>query len=258
VENNRFFSFIDSAEPYIYLNPKTNTIYPSRADRWSGPEKDLVQIVTSEHETDIIPASWRKKDNAITSRMATKELPGTSRMSDPRKVFYMGNKTLWLSLSQFSQAFQSPDLKKLFGIVIKKKSTGDNITYRIEVSHPGKDKPFGVHIFSSEMGFNQTYFETYLDNGSLRSKKTIEFVKVNGVFLPKKWMLLQYFPEGGLMRQEDCIIENQQINKPIPDSNFSVSSYLHEGDEFRDKITKKNYRFKEATKTLEPIDKDKK
>ena len=243
VENNRFFSFMDSAELYIYMNPKKNTVYQSR--RRSGPEKELVRIVTSEHQTEITPASWRSKDNAVSSRVAVKELPGTSRITDPRKVFYWGNKILWLSLRQILQNLQTPGISH-FGVVIKKKSAGNNTTYRLELSDSGKDKPFGMYIFSSEAGFNQTYFETYYDNGSLRSKKTIEFAKVQDVYLPKKWEVLQYFEDGGLMRQENCTVENQEINKSIPDDTFSERKYLHEGDIFRDKIAGKEYKYQDA------------
>ncbi len=244
VKNDRFFSFIDKAEPYIYQNPKTNVVYPSRLDHWVGPEKELVQIVTPEYQTEITPASWKKKDNAITSRIAIKELPHPVHRTDPREVFYFGDNKLWLSLGQILHNLQTPNINH-YGVVIKKKSTGNSTTYRLELSSSKKEL-LGMYIFSGEVGFNQTYFETYYEDGSIRSQKTIEFVKNQDVFLPKKWETSLYFQDGGLMRQENCTIENQQINVSIPHDTFSDSTYLHDGDKLRDKIAGKEYKVKDA------------
>jgi hypothetical protein len=183
------------------------------------------------------------KDNVISSRIAIKERAGAIRIINPKEAFYIGEKTLWLSLSQLSQSFQIPGIEK-FGVVIKKKSKDDQIIYRIEISDPGKDKPFSIVILSSEAGFNRTYIENWYDGGSLMSKTTTEFVNQQGVFLPKKWKMSQYYQNGGLMRQGDCTIEEMQINKPIPDSTFSELSYLIDGDRYNDKIQSKKYTVK--------------
>ena len=103
---------------------------------------------------------------------------------------------------------------------------------------------------SSESGFNRTYFENWYDDGSLMSKGTTEFVKFQDTFLPKKWTISQYFKDGGLMRQEDCTIENKQINMPIPDSTFSIHTHLNNGDKLIDKIAGKEYKYQDANLVL--------
>lgn len=239
VEDDHFFSSSGRDDPYIYLDTKDNQSYSSS---W-GPEEQVF-LVTSEEQIEIIPARQRKKDNAVLSRIAIKEPSGTTAITDPRKVFYTGGRLLWISLSMLSQNLQTPDIEH-FGVVMKKQVAGDNITYRIEMSDPGKNRPFCIFTLSSEVGFNRTYFEEWNDeDGSLIAIITTDFVKLDGVFLPKKWSFFQYFPDGELMRQEINTIENQQINVTIPESTFSELTYLNSGDKFRDKVANKDFEYK--------------
>jgi hypothetical protein len=239
VENNRFFSFSDrSTEPYTYIDTDKGKSYAANR----GPEEQLF-LVTSEHEIEITPLSWRGKDNAVTSRIAMKRPPGATDLTDPRDVFRIGYKTLWLTLSQLAQHLQMPNIEKL-GIVIKEKSAGGHKTYRIEISDPGVVHPSQIFVLGDEVGFNRTYIENWYDKDSLMSKTTTEFVNLQGVFLPKKWEFSQYYRDGGLMRQEFNTIETQQINVPIPDSTFSELTYLSSGDRLRDRITNKDFECK--------------
>jgi hypothetical protein len=183
VANDLFFSLLDRTEPPAYLNQKNGKIYPLD---W-GPGEQIL-LVTSYFQTEITPANWSKKDKVISSRIAIKEQTGTTLIIDPKKVYYFGEKTLWRALRDILQNIQTPDIEH-YGVIVKKKSTGNNTTYRLELLSP-KNKLLGMYIFSSEAGFNQTYFETYYDDSSLRSKKIIEFEKVQGVYLPKIWEVL--------------------------------------------------------------------
>lgn len=238
IENNKFFSFLNNDAPYVYLIPNKKTPYISQ----TGPE-ELIQIVTSEYQINISPLS-KTKDHVILSRMVRKEPVKPTHRTDPRKAFYIGEKTLWLTLSQFSQMLQMSNMEK-YGIVMKEKSEGDAILYRIEIAMPGKSQPFFVFVLNSQAGFNCTYLENrYEQDGSLRSITTIEYVDCQGVFLPKKWEMSQYYPDGGLMRQESCIIEKQQINRTITDNTFSALTYLKDGDIYQDTIQNKMYEVK--------------
>lgn len=237
--NNHFFSLSDRTEPPAYLDPENGKVYPLQ---W-GPGESI-QIVTPEYQTEIDPASWRKKDKTITSRIATKKSSyRPANRIDPREEFYIGNKTLWLSLSQLVQAGQISGIPH-YGIVIKKKISDDNTIYLMEISEPGKDYPFQVLVFSGEAGFNRTYIENWSNADSLMSKTTTKFVEHQGVFVPEKWEMLQYFPDGELMRQEDCMIEHQQINEPMPENTFSVQNYMSNGDKLKDNIAGKEFKYK--------------
>jgi len=239
VANNHFFSFSDRTEPPAYLDPKNGKIYPLN---WGPGER--IFLVTSYFQTEITPLSWGTKDKVIKSRIAIKEQAGATIITDPRKAFYFGEKTLWLALRQISKNIQTPDIRH-WGVVIKKKSEDNNITYRLELSS-SEGKLLGIYLFSSEDGFNQPYFETYYDDGTLRSKKTIKFAQIQNVFLPRKWEVFLYFTDGGIMKQENCTIESQQINVSIPDDTFTEHKYLHNDDIFRDKIASKEYKVKDS------------
>jgi hypothetical protein len=237
VKKKLFFSLMKNPQPAVYLDTKKNAAYPS----WSG-SLEIIQIETPEHQFDISPLT-KTKNNAVLRRIAIKERLKPTHRTDPREVFYLGSKTLWLTLSQLSQSLQIPGIEK-FGVVIKKKTAGDATTYRIEISDPGKDRPFSILVLSGEAGFNCTYIENWYDDGPLMSKTTTEFVNQQGVFLPKKWNMSQYYKDGGLMRQESRAIEEMQINKPILDSTFSELTYLVDGDRYNDEIQKKKYTIK--------------
>jgi hypothetical protein len=244
VENNRFFSFSKHTETPFYFDPKKNKTFPSG---WKPEETQF--IVTSENQIKISPLVWRGKDNAIIKRIAIKDYAGASQRIDPRQLFFIGSKTLWLTLSQLSQSLKITNTEKI-GVVIKKNTVGGNTDYRIEAFDPGKDKPFSAFVLSSKDGYNRTYSENWYDNGSLMSKTTSEFVKIQGVFLPKKWTILQYYQDGSLIKQEDCMIEDQQINMPIPVDVFSENTYLRNGDKFTDNITHKEYKYQDANLIL--------
>lgn len=239
VKNDQFFSFMDYTGPPIYLDPKNNKAYPP--SQWHPEETTF--IATPEHRIEISPLIWEKNDS-ISRRIAIKEQARAPLRIDPRKVYYAGE-PLWEKLSRLPQLIQIPSIEK-FGVVIKKKSVGDNITYRIEISKPGEDRPFQILILSSEAGFNSIYAENRYDDGPSRTETTTEFINLQGVFLPNKWRISQYYPDGGLKLYEDFTMEHQQINMPIPVSTFSELTYLHDGDILRDKIANKDFEYKDG------------
>ena len=245
LKSSRFFCFLDYLEPPAYRDPRNNTTYSLD---W-GPG-EIAFIDTPEYQITISPESW-SKDRIIREKCARKQSPRAVDFPDPRKVFYWGNRTVWKTLTMFSQSLQTSG-GETYGVVLKEKSAGDHIIYRLEISMPGKNRPFSVLIFDSEAGFHPVSIENYYEDGSLLSKKTIEFTTLQGVFLPRKWEMSQYFPDGGLMRKEICTIEEQQINTPIADSTFSELTYLKEGDQIRDEIQNKRYTIRGGKFTEDP------
>ena len=236
--NNRFFSLLDRPEPFIYLDLNSKKTYLSK----SG-STEIIQIVTPEHQIDISPLS-KPKNHVVLDRTAIIKQPRPTHRTDPREVFYSGNRTIWKTLSMFAQSLQTSGIET-YGIILKEKSEGDHILYRLEISMPGQNEPFSILVFDSEAGFNPVYIENrYEQDGSLRSKITNEFAAIQDVFLPVKWEISQYFPDGGLMRREICTIEEQQINTAIPSRTFSELTYLKEGDQIRDEIQNKKYTIK--------------
>lgn len=236
VANDKFFSISDSTEPFIYMEPHEGKAYTAN---W-GPD-ELIFIATSEYEIKMIPLE--SKHNVVKNRLARKYPRGAFRMTDPRDVFNIGSKTLWLTLSQLSQHLQTPDIEH-FGVVIKEKANNGKMTYRVEISDPAEGFPFQIIVLSGEVGFNCTLIQNWYDGDTLMSEITTEFVNHQGIFLPKKWEKSQYYQDGGLMRQEFNTIEQQETNKPIQESTFSAQNYLNEGGKLRDRIAGKEYKRK--------------
>ena len=231
LEKDRFFSYSDRPEAMIYWNPENDTTYKSL----SGPSQDI-EIVTQEYQICISPFRMTK-DHVVLERIARKERPIPTARSDPRKVFKIG-KPIWLAFSQLSQSLQMTGIET-FGVVLKEKTEGGNVTYRLEVSDPGKKQPFHILVLSGEAGFNPTYIESRED-GLVLTRKTLEFTEIEGIYLPSKWNVSQYYPsDGGLMREVVRTIDNMQINVPIPDSTFSERSYLREGEKLIDHTNNK-------------------
>ncbi len=233
---NLLFSISTSTEPYIYKEPEKEEKYPSK----SLPE-ELINISTPDHQIQIVPYS-KNKDNVTTSRMGIKRRAGKSGITDPRVVFNAGGKTLWLLLSQFSQSLQIPDIE-YFGVVIKEKSDGKKIIYRLEISDPNESWHFMVLELNSETGFNYTCMENWFDENLLMSKIITEFVEINGTFLPNKWKVSHYSREGRLEKEESITVKNQQINNTVPESAFSEQTYLKDGDHLLDEATRQRYKY---------------
>lgn len=235
-KSDKFFSISKSTEPYIYIEPDKSKSYTAN---WSPDE--LIFLATPEHEIKMIPLDT-SINNVVINRLARKLPRGSFRMTDPRDIFHIGSKTLWLTLSLLSQHLKTPDIEK-YDIVIKEISLNSNTAYRIEIFEPNEDYHFQVLVLSGDAGFNRTYIENWYDKDSLMSKTITEFINIEGVFLPKKWEMLQYYKDGGLMRQEINTVEHQQINTPILNDTFSTQKYLTEGSEFRDRIAGKKYKY---------------
>ena len=245
VQNNKYFSYRNRPKPSVYQNPKDDTSYISR----TGPLQ-VTEIITPEYQVNISPLT-KTKDHVILKRIARKEKPKRTHRSDPRKTFNIGTKSIWLTLSQLSQSLEMTGIET-YDIVLKEKTAGSDVVYRIEMSHPRKERAFLIIELSSKVGFNPTYIEHINEsNGSMLSKTTMEFVKIQDVFLPRKWDVSQYYPsDGGLMREVVRTIDDMQINLSIPDSTFSEHNYLHDGDKYIDKIKEKKY-YKKADKLVE-------
>lgn len=237
MKKDQFFSVKNYVEPYLYLDMESDTMYPS--SMFLG---ELIQIVSPEHKIEITPLS-KPKNNVVKDRIAIKKLPSPVRRIDPRDVYYVGNSTLWETLSRFSEVIQQAGVKTRV-IVIKKISKDSHVIYHVEAYLPGKEQLASVIVLDSEVGFNFTSIENWREDGTRYSKITNKFVNIKGIYLPVEREVLQFFEDGDIMRHDHYTIEHQQANTSIPDSVFSEFTYLKDGDQYNDKIKNKKYKVK--------------
>ena len=239
LENNRFYRHMNRPDALTYWSPENGTTYKSL----SGPSQNT-KIVTPEYQVNIYPYR-RTKDYVTLEKRARKERPIRTEGVDPREAFNVA-RPIWEVLSRFSQALKMEGVET-FGVVIKKKTEPDGSTYRVEIFDPGKKQPSGIIILSSEAGFNPVYVEQRHYKGGF-TRTTTEFVEIDGIYLPSKWNMSLYYPsDSQLLREVVRTIDNTQINVPIPDSTFSETSYLREGEKLIDHTNyKKEFIFRDG------------
>ncbi len=241
MENNRFCSHSDYTVLRSYFVPANDMLYA--ASKWRLPENNT-QIVTKDYQLTIGPLRW-SNEREVTRRRAVKKEPRPVDRINPKDAFFIGSKSLWVSLSQLSQLLLMDDVET-YRIIVRKKTVYGSLIYRVEVAEPGKEHPFSAIELDERVGFNRTLIENWHDNGALMSQTTTQFICLQGIYLPKEWTMSQYFPDGGLLRQETCTIEHQQINTTISEETFSELNYLQDGDTLRDEIQDKQYTVQEG------------
>jgi hypothetical protein len=238
LENNRFYRHMNRPDALNYWNPENGITYKSA----SGPSQNT-KIVTPAYQVNIYPYR-RTKDYVTLEKRANKERPIRTEGVDPREAFNVA-RPIWEVLSRFSQALKMEGVET-FGVVIKKKTETDGSTYRVEIFDPGKNQPSGIIILSSEVGFNPVYVEQRHDKGGF-TRTTTEFVEIDGIYLPSIWNMSLYYPsDSQLLREVIRTMSDMQVNVPIPDSTFSETSYLREGEKFIDKIQGKEYTYQDG------------
>ena len=85
-------------------------------------------------------------------------------------------------------------------------------------------------------------------------KFTWEYELVNGAYLPKRVVKKHYGLDGEVALEKENTYVNNKLNQKIPSETFEYTNLkLKDRDIFIDEILNKEYRYKAATKTLEPV-----
>ena len=148
-----------------------------------------------------------------------------------------------------------------YRLKIEKHQKGDITEYKI--MQPGvvsleRDSPDDyaiiTRVFSDEYGLNMKYWKVASGSGQILQEFSWEYELVNGVYLPKKVVEKHYGANGDVTREKNSTYINNEVNNEIPAKTFEYTNlHLKDGDIFEDKIANKKYRYKEATKNLEPL-----
>jgi hypothetical protein len=247
LKNDRLFKCLNRPKSVTYTNPDTGVTYESV----TGPIKDDIRIVTPEYRIESYPFI-KGQDGTIKKRMAVKKSvnpAGLRRLaiSDPRENFYFGS-PIWVLLSQLSRSIEYKEKGvETFGVILEKgKTAEDNTVYRIQVTDPGlNEQTILTFILKEDIGFNIAYNEAKDNEGSLYSRISIDFAKIEGIFLPTKRVVKQY-GDFGLSSEDVRTINTTKINAKIADKTFSLDNCLSNGDKFVDKIAGKRFEYKDG------------
>jgi len=272
VDAKKNFVYVDTSQenPRKYFNYKTgNDLGNSR----SRPDYSTI-IAKPDFLLKSEAYSFEKRTDRLLHKKAEKKPSEREQqtgwykykdVSDPRRVFFPGAEFTWDNLDWLIKRLNRT--KKIefdgYSFKIEERQKGDVIEYKIikpSVVNLERSKPehyaILTEVFSSQCGFNMIYFEAATGSGMVFQKYTWEYEFTNGVYLPKRVIVELYDSKGKLTDEYDSTYENNKVNQKIPPGIFEYTNLkLMEGDVFVDEILKKQYRYKEATKTLEPIDK---
>jgi len=222
-------------------------------------------IVTPEYEFHCTGDTMR--DGVVMSRKAVKHVRQKGRackkttppVFNPKEQFLPG-RPVWEEFPLTLQYINERGPLDVDGHTLKveKRTDGNNTEYRVQM--PGKISPTDYiimdKIFSVEKGFNIILLEARMSNGQLFQKSTWDYEVIDGVYLLSRTTKQDFTPDAKLSSERKCVFKNSQVNQPIPAETFTYKNLgLKENDVFKDEIEKKEYRYKESTKTLEPIDK---
>ena len=272
IDANKNYVYIDNfrEKPSKFLNHTTGKDLGNSGSHpyWS------TLIAKPDFLLKATPQSLDRKENKIIRRKAVKR-PSPQKelrtgfyegiISDPRRIFMPGTIPTW--------DYHDILIKKInrygkiefdgYSLQMEERIKGDVIEYKIiepaVVSLERSDPNHYViltKIFSSRCGFNMTYLEAATGSGMVFQKFTWEYELINGVYLPKRVVRKDYNSNGEVSSEKDCTYTNSKLNQKIPAETFEYTNLkLKDGNIFIDEILKKEYRYKGATKTLEPTEK---
>jgi len=270
---------VDAKKDFVYVD----TLRQKPSDYWdydAGTRLDnsrshphwSTRIITPDSLLDATPQSVRR--NEIIQRKATKEMPSRTKPTglyaydiagDPRRAFFAGAEFTWDNLDSLLQRIKEFGKVEFDGykLTMTREQKGNVTEYRIVqpgVVSPERSSPehyaLVTKVFSSQSGFNMTYFEVASGSGRKAQEFTWEYESVNGVHVPKKVTQVYYALDGSLSSRHEYTYTQNKVNEPIPPETFDISNlHLKDGEEVVDKITRNVYRYESTTQTLKPVSK---
>jgi len=242
MEKNLLFKYMNWPKPTEFIDFDNSVIYPSL----SKPV-EVTKIITGEYEIESSPYTF-KEDGTILSRLARKRPRNPSQIdsdeSDPRYCFSIGQFP-WVLLPRISEWVHRQNTDPNDSLALEKAQTAEGAIYRIQL----KNSLFEwKYTFEEEKGFNPTHIEVKNNKGIKISEGTVDWIKIQGIFLPSEKQVFQYDGDNGLLRrQAKSTFSDMQVNITLPEGTFSLNNLsLKNGDKFIDKIEGKEYTYQDT------------
>lgn len=189
---------------------------------------------------------------------STRETASRNGVLDPRN-FLIGTTPIWDEFAWILRIIEEKGEWNVDGHVMRFETcVQDEVTRYIIVLPivlgPGNHF-FSRKVFSSDVGFNLIAKEVTDQNGILRQQENREYSSIEGVYVPSRITKKMFDRVGGALSYEKVwVFKNVQINDTIPSDTFTYKHLgLKDGDTYEDTILKKEYIYKEETKTLDQI-----
>ncbi|MDD5010571.1 MAG: hypothetical protein PHQ00_00435 [Phycisphaerae bacterium] len=275
IKNESNYEYLFRPEPMQYIDVNSGTFLDTLPG-FSFPVQDAF-IVTPQEYLECTSVGYKDTiSKIVTSRQATKKPLNKSMRKnasdqratvlkegifDPRNLIYINSESghwdyLALCQRRFKKKDKEPNLPPL---KFEESHDGNDVVYHMLIPFriSKKQHIFMSKYFASKAGYNLVKSQTLGPELQKQFGGEIEYSVIDGIYVPRHIVSYTYdIRDGSVVQTKKYVFKNQQLNQPIPEETFTYKNLgLKENDKVIDKTENKEYRYKEATKSLELIEK---
>ena len=234
--------------PSSYIDPATNKDLGTRSLPSSSSE-----IITNEYRYNAQPSAYRN-DKVVQRKGVKTKIDGplyAGRQPNylPSYIFDIDSQ-VWERYPDYAKILEEKGEYVFFGLAMKaeQRTLSGDLQYRIHepfYMNAFNIKGWLINTYSKKAGFNIIDSERITDDGKLMLRKSTEYQKVNGVYVPTRDTedTYDYNRDFSLKIHEEGVFKNIFINNAIPEETFIYKNLgLKDGDTFVDKIAAKEYK----------------
>jgi len=266
LDKGLFYSKVCRQTPTRYFDPADGRDLGTKSITDCGSH-----IVTGEYRLSSDTSVLRKGE--VVQRKATKEkiekddssYVGRQPVYLPGYLFDIKSQ-VWEYYPFFAKNIEEKGEYVLNGLALKveQRTLDGDVQYRVH--EPLTFNVFDINniwtvrTFSTNAGYNMISSETRsADGGQLMHQKSMEYQKVNGVYVPIRGTEDKFdysdYKDFSLRTHKEWVFKNVRINEPIPAETFTYRNLgLKDDDKFVDKILDREYIYK--NEELVPIKKE--
>jgi hypothetical protein len=215
------------------------------------------EIITNEYRYNAQPNAYKNEEvvqhKAIKNKIDEPLYKGLQPNYLPRYVFDIDSQ-VWDRYPEYLKILEEKGEYVFSGLAMKaeQRTLSGDLQYRIH--EPFYMNAFNIrgwliNTFSENSGYNIIDSERVTDDGKLMWRKSTEYQKVNGVYVPIRDTeeTYDYSSDFSLRKHEECVYKNIFINDAIPEETFTYKNLgLKNGDKFVDEIKGREYKYEDA------------
>jgi len=240
--------------PSRYIDPATNKNLGTKSLPSNSSE-----IITKEYQYSAQPDAYNRNDEVARRRAVKTKIDGSlyqGRQPNylPRYIFDIDYQA-WIGYPEDANIIEEKGKYVISGLEMKaeQRTLSGDLQYRIyepfETNAFNIKKGWIINTFSEKAGYNIIDWEMKTVDGKLMWRKSMEYQKINGIYVPIKYTEDRYDfnSDFSLREHEEGIFKNIVINDVISEETFTYKNLgLQDGDKFIDEIAEKEYKVKDS------------
>jgi hypothetical protein len=250
LEKGLFYSKSAREEPSRYFDPADNRDLGTKSTTRSSSH-----IVNNEFRIRTEPVRYRK--GKVIERKAIKEktdadgpsCKGSQPAYLPKYLFDIDYQA-WNTYPSIAETIEKEGVYTVDELPLKaeQRTLAGDLQYRIH--RPYRLNSFGiknfwmVQTFSTQAGYNMISWKMVTaDGGKLMQQGSIEYQKINDVYVPIRSTKESYDPRDFTLKStEETVFRNVRINEAIPAEIFTYKNLgLEDGEKIEDRIINKEF-----------------